>query len=309
MKAFPRLAVRQTRILIIGDIMLDRYWFGEVERISPEAPVPVVHVARREDRLGGAANVARNARALGAQVMLAGIVGKDEAGQAVQGLLEADGIEHTLIQDTDFQTIVKMRVLARQQQMMRVDFEQKPTQACVSRLTQQLLDQIDKADVLVLSDYAKGVLGQVEALIAHARKREIPVLVDPKGLDYERYEGSSLITPNRAELQQIVGLWQSEAELEEKAQLLRQRLNLEGLLVTRSEQGMTLYTDRQRAHEDAQAQEVFDVSGAGDTVLATLAVMRATGASWEQAMQWANRAGGIVVGKLGTSTVTAEEME
>ncbi|MFW8566767.1 D-glycero-beta-D-manno-heptose-7-phosphate kinase [Orrella sp. 11846] len=309
MKAFPRLAVRQTRILIIGDIMLDRYWFGEVERISPEAPVPVVHVARREDRLGGAANVARNARALGAQVMLAGIIGKDEAGQAVQGLLEADGIEHALIQDVDFPTIVKMRVLARQQQMMRVDFEQKPTQACVSRLTQQLLDQIDKADVLVLSDYAKGVLGQVEALIAHARKREIPVLVDPKGLDYERYEGSSLITPNRAELQQIVGLWQSEAELEEKAQLLRQRLNLEGLLVTRSEQGMTLYTDRQRAHEDAQAQEVFDVSGAGDTVLATLAVMRATGASWEQAMQWANRAGGIVVGKLGTSTVTAEEME
>lgn len=309
MNKFPREQIREARILVVGDIMLDRYWFGEVERISPEAPVPVVHVARREDRLGGAANVARNARALGAHVTLVGIVGRDEAGDKVQTLLEEDRVEQALVQDDAFPTIVKMRVIARQQQMVRVDFEQAPTSDCVVRLNQIARSQLDNADVLILSDYAKGALGRVQELIAAAQQAGVLVLVDPKGSDYTRYRGANLVTPNRLEMQQAVGSWDDEEELERKAQSLRKLLSLEALLVTRSEQGMTLFTDDSRDHVDAQAHEVFDVSGAGDTVLATLAVMKAIGASWDAAMRWANRAGGIVVGKLGTSTVTAEEME
>lgn len=309
MNKFPREQIRKARILVVGDIMLDRYWFGEVERISPEAPVPVVHVARREDRLGGAANVARNARALGAQVTLMGIVGRDEAGEKVRSLLEQEGVSHALIDDDAFPTIVKMRVIARQQQMVRVDFEQAPTLDCVDRLTLAVRGRLVDADVLILSDYAKGALGRVQELIVAAQEAGILILVDPKGSDYTRYRGASLVTPNRLEMQQAVGSWADEDELERKAQALRQLLSLDALLVTRSEQGMTLFTQECRDHVDAQAHEVFDVSGAGDTVLATLAVMKAVGASWDSAMRWANRAGGIVVGKLGTSTVTAEELE
>ena len=308
MSSFPLDRVRQARILVVGDIMLDRYWFGEVERISPEAPVPVVHVAKREDRLGGAANVARNARALGAQVTLAGIIGRDEAGVKVADLLDEDGVKHVLVDDPDYPTIVKMRVIARQQQMVRVDFEQKPSASGVERLTLTAQDLLAEADVLILSDYAKGALGQVRRLVSAANAAGIAVLVDPKGSDYSRYSGASLVTPNRLEMQQAVGQWNDEDELELKAQALRKQLSLEALLVTRSEQGMTLFTENHRDHVDAQAHEVFDVSGAGDTVLATLAVMKAIGAPWEIAMRWANKAGGIVVGKLGTSTVTAQEL-
>ena len=308
MSSFPLERVRQARILVVGDIMLDRYWFGEVERISPEAPVPVVHVAKREDRLGGAANVARNARALGAQVTLAGIVGRDEAGVKVAELLDEDGVRHALVDDTEYPTIVKMRVIARQQQMVRVDFEQKPSASGVDRLTRLAQDLLSEADVLILSDYAKGALGQVQHLVAAANAAGIAVLVDPKGSDYARYSGASLVTPNRLEMQQAVGQWHDEDELERKAQILRKQLCLDALLVTRSEQGMTLFTENHRDHVDAQAHEVFDVSGAGDTVLATLAVMKAIGEPWQLAMRWANKAGGIVVGKLGTSTVTAQEL-
>lgn len=308
MSSFPLEKVRQARILVVGDIMLDRYWFGEVERISPEAPVPVVHVAKREDRLGGAANVARNARALGAQVTLVGIIGHDEAGVKVAELLDEDGVQHALVDDPEYPTIVKMRVIARQQQMVRVDFEQKPSASGVDRLTGVAEALLSKADILILSDYAKGALGQVQRLVSAANAAGIAVLVDPKGSDYSRYSGASLVTPNRMEMQQAVGQWHDEQELEQKAQSLRKQLSLEALLVTRSEQGMTLFTENHRDHVDAQAHEVFDVSGAGDTVLATLAVMKAIGAPWETAMRWANKAGGIVVGKLGTSTVTAQEL-
>lgn len=309
MSAFPAQAVSQVRVLVVGDVMLDRYWFGEVERISPEAPVPVVHVVRREDRLGGAANVARNAAALGAQVTLAGIVGKDEAGREIHDMLLQAGIQPVLVQDDDqHPTTLKMRVLGRQQQMVRVDFEGKPSEECVSSLTASVIPLIAQHDVLILSDYDKGVLAEVETLIAAAADAGVSVLVDPKGLDYSRYRGASLVTPNRSEMQQAVGPWRDEDDLSTRANKLRQDLALEALLVTRSEQGMTLFMDGQRHHVDAQAHEVFDVSGAGDTVLATLAVIRGTGAPWVQAMQWANRAGGIVVGKLGTSTVTAEEL-
>lgn len=309
MNPFPAQAVSKVRVLVVGDVMLDRYWFGEVERISPEAPVPVVHVVRREDRLGGAANVARNAGALGARVTLAGIVGKDEAGREIHDMLSQAGIQPALVEDDDqHPTTLKMRVLGRQQQMVRVDFEGKPSQSCVQALTDSVIPLIAQHDVLVLSDYDKGVLANVGSLIDAAADAGVPVLVDPKGLDYSRYRGASLVTPNRSEMQQAVGPWRDEDDLSARANQLRHELALEALLVTRSEQGMTLFIEGQRHHVDAQAHEVFDVSGAGDTVLATLAVVRGTGASWVQAMQWANRAGGIVVGKLGTSTVTAEEL-
>jgi len=308
MNSFPTQAISEIKVLVVGDVMLDRYWFGEVERISPEAPVPVVHVARREDRLGGAANVARNAAALGAQVTLAGIVGRDEPGAKVHDMLNASGIQTCLVDDGEHPTTLKMRVLGRQQQMVRVDFEQTPSASCVASLTAQVLHLIRDHDVLVLSDYAKGTLGHVTELIAAAREIGVPTLVDPKGFDYSRYQGASLVTPNRAEMQLAVGHWTDENDLDQRAQALRTQLSLEALLVTRSEQGMSLFVEDARHDVAAQAQEVFDVSGAGDTVLATLAVVKATGASWEQAMQWANKAGGLVVGKLGTSTISAEEM-
>ncbi|MFY9137641.1 D-glycero-beta-D-manno-heptose-7-phosphate kinase [Zwartia sp.] len=308
MSQFPKEAISRSRVLVVGDIMLDRYWFGEVERISPEAPVPVVRVVKREDRLGGAANVARNIVALGAHATLAGFVGEDEAATSVRQLLSEAGIQAHMITDVAHPTTLKMRVLGRQQQLLRIDFEEKPT----ATLLEALRDQVEKLlaghDVLVLSDYAKGALAEVDVLIELARKKGLPILVDPKGTDYRRYRGASLVTPNRSEMQQAVGVWSSEQELTDRAQVLREQLSLDALLVTRSEQGMTLFTGQGREHVEAQAHEVFDVSGAGDTVLATLAVMRAVGIDWPTAMRWANRAGGIVVGKLGTSIVTAGEL-
>jgi D-glycero-beta-D-manno-heptose-7-phosphate kinase len=308
MNTFPEEAVARARVLVVGDVMLDRYWFGEVERISPEAPVPVVHVVRREDRLGGAANVARNAVALGAQVTLVGLVGADEAATRVHELLAQAGVQAHLIADAAHPTTLKMRVLGRQQQLLRIDFEEKPTPALLDALHERVAPLFAAHDVVVFSDYAKGALAHVEALITLARQHRIAVLVDPKGSDYQRYRGATLVTPNRSEMQQAVGHWTSEADLAERAQGLRDQLELEALLVTRSEQGMTLFTANGRDHVEAQAHEVFDVSGAGDTVLATLAVMRAAGVDWPDAMRWANRAGGIVVGKLGTSIVTAGEL-
>lgn len=308
MSRFPLDEVKQKKILVIGDLMLDRYWFGEVDRISPEAPVPVVHVARREDRLGGAANVARNIRALGAQVSLLGIIGDDEAGKKIYSLCAEVGIQAHLVVDFSIDTTLKMRVLGRQQQLLRIDFEYPPNESALMQLDQQVKALIQQHDVLVLSDYNKGVLTHIQAMIAYAKEKGIPVLVDPKGSDYQRYKGASLVTPNRSEMAQAVGAWKTEEELTHKANQLRQALDLEALLVTRSEQGMTLFAKEGRAHVDAQAQEVYDVSGAGDTVLATLAVTRATGMPWSDAILWANKAGGIVVGKLGTSVVSAEEL-
>ncbi|HEY9269892.1 D-glycero-beta-D-manno-heptose-7-phosphate kinase [Achromobacter sp.] len=308
MNSFPAEAISHSRVLVVGDVMLDRYWFGEVERISPEAPVPVVRVARREDRLGGAANVARNVAALGGQVTLVGVLGQDEAGDSVRRLSAEAGIQVELVADPSLHTTLKMRVLGRQQQLLRVDFEQHPAQAALDNVDAAFARHLANHDIVVLSDYAKGVLARVESLIALARSAGVPVLVDPKGHDYARYRGATLVTPNRSEMQEAVGRWNSEAELTDRAQRLRADLDLEALLVTRSEQGMTLFTGAGRDHIDAQAHEVFDVSGAGDTVLATLAVSRAIDLPWVDAMGWANKAGGIAVGKLGTSIVTAAEL-
>lgn len=308
MSTFPMQALAAARVLVVGDLMLDRYWFGEVERISPEAPVPVVKVVKREDRLGGAANVARNVAALGAQASLLGVVGDDEAGRRIDALARQAGIRTHLITDASLHTTLKMRVLGRQQQLLRVDFEERPEPESLARMREAMTAWLAEHDVLVLSDYAKGTLHGVDELIKMARTAGVPVLVDPKGREYEQYAQASVITPNRLEMTEAIGAWHTEDELTARAQTLRARLKLEALLVTRSEQGMTLFTEQGRQHVDALAQEVFDVSGAGDTVLATLAVMRAAGLGWFESVQWANKAGGIVVGKLGTSVVTAGEL-
>ena len=308
MSAMLPVDLNAARILVVGDVMLDRYWFGEVNRISPEAPVPIVRVERREERLGGAANVARNAAALGAQVGLLGIVGQDEAGDSVERLLLNSGISSFLNRDASISTIIKLRVIGRQQQLLRVDFEDPPTDAVLRDKLSQFNMLLPHYDVIVLSDYAKGSLVNVAAMIATARQAGKRILVDPKGDDFSRYTGASWLTPNKSEFRHIAGSWATEAELTEKAQQLRRALKLEALLLTRSEEGMTLYTEQDVMHVPTMAREVFDVSGAGDTVIASLAVMLGAGLGGNDAVSIANRAGGIVVGKLGTATVTQEEL-
>lgn len=301
-------AIRRGRVLVVGDVMLDRYWFGEVSRISPEAPVPIVKVDRIEDRPGGAANVARNAAALGAKTALLSVVGRDEPGRSLQQLLRREKVATTLHTDATIATTVKLRVIGRQQQLLRADFETLPSHEVLASKLKDYQRLLKTADVVILSDYGKGGLAHIAKMIALARKRGIPVLVDPKGEDYSRYRGATLVTPNRAELRAVTGGWTSEAMLNSKAQTLRQRLGLGGLLVTRSEEGMTLYRRGSRLHVPAQAREVFDVSGAGDTVIATIAVMLAAGEDMESAVRIANRAASIVVGKFGTAVVHPEEL-
>ncbi len=297
-----------SRILVVGDVMLDRYWFGDVSRISPEAPVPVVRIERREERLGGAANVARNAVALGAHTALLGVVGKDEAGNMVDSMLHELGIQSYLNRDVSISTIIKLRVIGRQQQLLRIDFENPPTDTVLRDKLTQFNSLLPEYDTIVLSDYAKGGLVNVVDMIAAARKLGKRILVDPKGDDFSPYLGASVLTPNKGELKRIVGSWKTEAELTAKAQQLRAALELEALLLTRSEEGMTLYTAHDVENFPAMAREVYDVSGAGDTVIATLAVMLGVGATLSEAVAMANRAGGIVVGKLGTATVTRDEL-
>ena len=300
---------QQIRILVVGDVMLDRYWFGDSERISPEAPVPIVQVAKIDERLGGAANVARNVAALGAKTSLLGVVGVDEAGTRVSELLLASGVDSHLEQDTKVPTTVKLRVIARQQQLIRLDFEEAPSAAALEHKLARFESLLGAVDAVILSDYGKGALDQVATMILQAKAKQKIILVDPKGSDFERYRGATVITPNRGELRQVIGKWTSEDELTERAQALRRSLDIQALLLTRSEDGMSLYTDAGVSHVRAQAREVFDVSGAGDTVIATLAVALAAAWPLERAMALANRAGGIVVGKLGTATVTSEELQ
>ena len=308
MRSYPLEQIQDKKILVIGDLILDRYWFGDVSRISPEAPVPVVRVVKKEDRLGGAGNVARNVISLGAQATLTGIVGVDEGGEKIQRLADEVGINTALSLDQQINTTLKMRILGRKQQMLRVDFEHEPTEHSLKDLYANLEELIPAHDIVVLSDYAKGVLKHVDSIINVAKQHGLQVLVDPKGDNYQAYMHANLLTPNQLEMSQAVGPWNTEEELYEKAQMLRGQLQLEALLVTRSEKGMTLFSDDGAHHVNAQAQEVFDVSGAGDTVLATMAVTRAAGVPWPEAIKWANKAGGIVVGKVGTSIVSAEEL-
>jgi rfaE bifunctional protein kinase chain/domain len=299
----------KTKLLVVGDVMLDRYWFGDSDRISPEAPVPVVQVSKVDERLGGAANVARNVAALGANTTILGVVGEDEAGNRIGELLRQSGVNSQLEVDPKVPTTVKLRVIARQQQLIRLDFEETPSQTALEQKLARFEKALGAADVLVLSDYGKGALSQVATMIETARAKNKVILVDPKGEDYEKYRGATLITPNRSELRQVVGRWTDEDDLTQRAQDLRRSLGIHALLLTRSEEGMSMFTDQGVSHVRAQAREVFDVSGAGDTVIATLAVALAAQWPLDRAMALANRAGGIVVGKLGTATVTSEELQ
>jgi len=303
-----RERVAAARVLVVGDAMLDRYWFGAVERISPEAPVPVVRVNREEERLGGAANVALNTKTVGAQATLLTVVGDDEPARKLQQLLEQEGVSTLLGHDPQLYTIVKLRVIGRAQQLIRIDFENAPDHEVLHGMLADYERVLPGFDAVLFSDYGKGGLTHIPRMIELARAAGKPVLVDPKGSDYTRYAGATAITPNRAELAQVIGTWRNEADLHERAEKLRVELGLEGLVLTRSEEGMSLFDAQGHTQVPAQAREVFDVTGAGDTVIATLAVMLAAGLPLREAMPLANKAGGIVVGKFGTATVSYEEL-
>jgi D-glycero-beta-D-manno-heptose-7-phosphate kinase len=306
--ALTREHLAAARVLVVGDAMLDRYWFGAVERISPEAPVPVVRVNREEERLGGAANVALNVKTLGVQATLLTVVGQDEPARKLQQLLEQKGVKTLLGQDPQLYTIVKLRVIGRSQQLIRVDFENTPDHEILANMLGDFEQALPHHDAVLFSDYGKGGLEHIPRMIQMARKAGKPVLIDPKGKDYARYAGASVITPNRAELAQVIGDWSSEAQLHERAQALRQELGLDSLVLTRSEEGMSLFDAQGETRVHAQAREVFDVTGAGDTVIATLAAMLACGLSLHEALPIANRAGGLAVGKFGNATLTYEEL-
>ncbi|WDE04223.1 bifunctional D-glycero-beta-D-manno-heptose-7-phosphate kinase/D-glycero-beta-D-manno-heptose 1-phosphate adenylyltransferase HldE [Thalassomonas viridans] len=302
-------AFNQASVLVVGDIMLDRYWYGPTQRISPEAPVPVVKINNNDERPGGAGNVALNLASLGGKVTLAGITGEDEAAQTLQTHLQAMDIQCRFSRHQQVPTITKLRVLSRNQQLIRLDFEDSLEQIDKTGLQAEVKELLSGHDLLLLSDYNKGTLSDVQALIRMAQENKVPVLVDPKGDDFSRYRGATMLTPNMSEFEAVVGPCRSEAELVAKGQQLLTELELEALLVTRSEHGMTLLRkDLQEFHLPTQAKEVYDVTGAGDTVIATLALAVAAGATFTQASALANTAAGIVVGKLGTSTVSEAEL-
>ena len=301
-------ALDAAKVLVVGDAMLDRYWFGAVERISPEAPVPVVRVTREEERLGGAANVALNVKTLGAQATLLTVVGNDEPARKLRQLLEQQGVTTLLGEDPKLYTIVKLRVIGRSQQLIRIDFENQPDHEVLHSMLGDYERVLGQHQAVLFSDYGKGGLTHIPRMIELARAANKPVLIDPKGSDYSRYAGATVITPNRAELAQVVGSWNSEAQLHQRAQALREQLGLAGLLLTRSEEGMSLFDAQGHTQVPAQSREVFDVTGAGDTVIATMAAMLACGLSLRDAMPIANRAGSIVVGKFGTASVNHQEL-
>lgn len=308
MHAIDPAALRGARVLVAGDIMLDRYWHGEVERISPEAPVPVVRMSAEELRLGGAANVARNVAALDAGCTLAGIVGEDEGGTRIIELLAQAGVENALVRDAIAPTTVKLRINGRAQQLLRVDCESEPSGAALADLHGALAAQMAGCGILVLSDYAKGGLARVSDLIALGKAAGRTVLVDPKGQDFTVYCGADLLTPNQSELAAVIGRWADEADLERRVRALMTELAIGAVLLTRSERGLTLFDAEGRHDERANVREVYDVTGAGDTVIAVVAVLLAAGCPLRVAARLANRAGGIVVGRFGAATVSAEEL-
>ncbi len=296
-------------ILVIGDIMLDRYWSGPTSRISPEAPVPVVKIGDIEDRLGGAANVALNVATLGCKTSLCGITGNDEAGSIVKHLLASSSINDTTISDDSNPTITKLRVLSRHQQLLRMDFEESLKNTSPEALLKKVSEVVTQVDAVIISDYAKGTVSSPEKIIALCNKTNTPVFVDPKGSNFDHYQNASYITPNLSELEGIVGTSDTQEQVFSKAEALCKDLALEGLLVTLSEKGMALIrNNKQPYHMPTSARDVFDVTGAGDTVIATLAASYASGADIQTAMRLANLAAGVVVGKLGTSTVSASEL-
>ena len=301
----------KARVLVIGDIMLDRYWYGGTSRISPEAPVPVVHVKDIEDRIGGAGNVALNIAALGGEVSVIGIVGKDEAAEVIDKKLKEAGVESKLEQLSDFETITKLRVISRHQQLIRLDFEEEITSFNSQVISDSLAQFIDQFDLVVLSDYNKGVLKEAQQLISIAREAGKPIVVDPKRKEFTCYRGADLLTPNMSEFEAVVGKCHSDEEIINKAQSLMSDCELGALLITRGEHGMTLVKAQQQEalHLPAQKREVFDVTGAGDTVISVIAGALAAGEPIEHAVYLSNIAAGIAVTKLGTATVTAAELQ
>lgn len=301
---------KQASVLVVGDIMLDRYWHGGTSRISPEAPVPVVKVEQIEERPGGAGNVALNAASLGASVSLIGLTGDDEAADALETRLSSTSIECGFVRNTELATITKLRVISRHQQLIRLDFEDHQDQYARVSVNEKAIAALKPGQVMLLSDYAKGAIRAPASMIQEARSRGIPVLVDPKGTDFERYQGATLLTPNLHEFEAVVGECKDDKTLIERAQRLIKTLQLDAMLVTRGEQGMTLVRGKEQdAHYfPAKAKEVYDVTGAGDTVIATLASSLAAGADLVTATALANLAAGIVVGKLGTAAINTVEL-
>ena len=300
---------KQARLLVVGDVMLDRYWFGEASRISPEAPVPVVLFKSERASAGGAANVARNCAALGARTRLVSVVGDDAEGAALQNILQQDGVGVSFHRDRSIRTTQKLRVIGgRQHQLLRIDFESNPSRLVLAAKLADFEAALPACDVVILSDYGKGGLAHVARMIGRARAAGKKVLVDPKGDDFSRYKGAHVITPNQAELRRIVGAWTTHADLARRAQKLRRQLGLDALLVTRGEEGMTLFRQGRVFHVKAERHEVYDVSGAGDTVIAALGTMLASGVGLEQAVRIANRAAGIKVMKFGTAAVSKAEL-
>lgn len=299
------------RVLVVGDVMLDRYWHGDTGRISPEAPVPVVRIGHEELRMGGAGNVALNLARLGVKTTLVGVIGDDEAGDIVRRLCTEAGIDAQLVPSAECPTIAKLRVISRNQQLIRLDFEEtlaKPSGFDRRALREAFDAVLGATGAVICSDYGKGTLAEVPDLIAAARTAGRPVLVDPKGTDWSRYRGASLITPNLSEFEAVAGTVADDTALAKQAHALRAELELEALLVTRSERGMSLFADAGDVHLPAHAQEVFDVTGAGDTVIALVAAGLAAGEALAGAAQLANLGAGVVVGKLGTATVSPAEL-
>ncbi len=299
----------KARVVVVGDIMLDRYWHGITDRISPEAPVPVIKVSRQDDRPGGAANVALNTAALGSQTHLLGLVGKDEAATVLASGLQAAGVGCDFNVAEHQPTIVKLRAISRNQQLLRMDFEDRFPEEYAQSLTESLSKHIDSADIVIISDYDKGTLADCQSLIALAKTHKKLVLVDPKGSDFERYKGATLLTPNMSEFEAVVGKCKSEEEIIRRGSQLIKALELECLLVTRSEHGMTLLQkDATEVHFPARTHEVFDVTGAGDTVISTLAAALGAGEPIHKAVAIANMAAGIAIGKVGTYAISGPEI-
>ena len=301
--------LRGVRALVAGDAMLDRYWFGEVNRISPEAPVPIVGVTDTDEQLGGAGNVARNIIALGGQCTLLSVVGDDDAGRTLTARAEHAGIDAQLIADRNAQTTIKLRVLAQKQQLLRADFESTPSDDAIKVADEKFAAQLAQCNVVVLSDYGKGNLRFAAKWIAQCRARKLPVLIDPKGGDYSRYRGASLVTPNRKEFEQAVGATvEDDDAMRKRALELIDACQLDKLLVTLSERGMALFSRSDAIYKRARAREVFDVSGAGDSVVAVMAMAAAVGLCDDDALELANTVAGIVVSKLGAATASVDEV-
>jgi rfaE bifunctional protein kinase chain/domain len=301
--------IRGVHALVVGDAMLDRYWYGDVDRISPEAPVPVVHVKEADERPGGAANVARNIQALQARCALLAVTGDDGDADSLASLLAREAIEAHLVRDKLLNTTVKLRVISRHQQLIRIDFESPSSKDSRVKLLDRYLQDVGDFDVVVCSDYGKGGLGQIREMIEAARKLGKPIVIDPKGRDYSGYRGASMITPNRKEFEFVAGAFRTNAELEQKARAMAEELALDAVLVTRSEEGMSyIGRDGRTLHMPARARDVYDVTGAGDTVIATIGCAVAAGADIEDVLHLANVAAGVVVGKLGAETASPQEI-